>query len=396
MTEQFFNRELSWLSFNERVLMEGRDRSLPLLERLKFSGIFSNNLDEFFMVRVGSIKEQIRAGYSEKDSSGDQPETVYQKIVDKVKALILLQEAITGECLSDLAAQGIEICGCSEKSLDFQARIHQFFNAQIYPVLTPMAVDFSRPFPYISGKALYIAAKIRVGDKPQLAILQVPQILSRMVPFKRENKTCYVLLEDIILSHLDQLFPGYEVESAGIFRITRNADMELIQDVAEDLLMVIEEAVKKRKWGEVIRLEVKAGMDPWILEVLQSALSVKDNEIYRISGMMALTHWLSFNPPGGKAALARPGYKPRKLPYMVKGNIFKLIKEGDVFVHHPYESFDLVVDLIKKSQRRSQGPGHQADPLPGERGFPHHQGPGGGGGAGQAGDGPGRAHGPLR
>ncbi|OPL08770.1 MAG: hypothetical protein AVO33_09345 [delta proteobacterium ML8_F1] len=349
MEKLFFNRELSWLNFNERVLMEGRDSSLPILERLKFSGIFSNNLDEFFMVRMGSIKEQIRAGYEEEDSSGDSPQVIYEKIVGRVKELVALQHEITRECLEALKTRDIEILEVSEVEEDFQTRIFQYFHAQIFPVLTPMAVDFSRPFPYISGKALYIAARIKVADKSQLAIVQIPQILPRLIPFKEQGKTAYLLLEDIILSQLDKLFPGHSVESAGIFRITRNADLELIQDVADDLLLVIEEAVKKRKWGEVIRLEIKEGTDPWIQRVLQSALSVNSNEIYQIPGMMELTAWLAFSPPKGREALAQKPYKAKRNPQMTKGNIFKLIREGDVFVHHPYESFDVVVDLVQKA-----------------------------------------------
>lgn len=346
----YFNRELSWLKFNERVLEEARDVSLPILERLKFSAIFSSNLDEFFMVRVASIYEQIKAGYTEEDSSGYEPFQVFNAIYEEVNHLMHEQYKVTKDALQALAKEEIEIVRRKEFSEKLRKKMKQYFETEVFPVLTPMAVDFSRPFPFVRNKHLYIVCKLMIGEDYKLALVQVPSNYQRIVPIKIGDTTQYVLLEELIMEFVDQLFTGYKIVDSSLIRLTRNGDLNFIQDDAEDLLMVIEEAVKQRKWGDPIRMEISKKCDPWTLEQLRRIYNLSDNQIYHVQGIMDMTLWftLSFKK---KKHLKRQIFMPRTMPYGLKKNIFKTISEGDIFLHHPYESFDYVVDFIRQASK---------------------------------------------
>lgn len=345
-----FNRELSWLEFNRRVLMEIGDEAAPVLERLKFSAIFSSNLDEFFMVRVAAIKNQISSGYLEADPSGLTAIEKLSKINEKVKQLVTDQYAMTKHLLSQLEENGIKIVRKIDFSTDMKQQLERKFNLEIFPVLTPMAVDFTRRFPLISNKYLYIGVKLLIGLEPKLALVQIPMVLDRLIKVDGCNsEVCYALLEDVVDTFIDKLFLGHQVLSTCKFRATRNGDLNIVEDEAEDLLMVIEEAVKLRKWGETVRLEIADCDDSWLYKVLQDSFMLASEQIYKIDGILDLTFLMKLKAPKHLAHLAKTPYKPKKIPLIDKKNIFKSIREKDIFVHHPFETFDTVADFIKQS-----------------------------------------------
>ncbi len=349
---RLFNRELSWLEFNERVLLESKDESLPLLERVKFSAIFSSNLDEFFMVRVAAIKNQISLGYEAVDPSGYTAREKLSAINSRVRELVDLQSKIQTKLIKDMDREGIRFLRKENYSEADLLKLEMTFNMDIFPVLTPMAVDFTRRFPLVNNKGLYIAVKLLIGFDTKLAIVQVPSVLDRFIVFsKDDDNIIYVLLEDIIESFIDRLFLGHQVLSTSLFRVTRNGDLNIIEDEAEDLLMVIEEAVRLRKWGETVRLEIIEGADPWLYKVLQDALMLDFQQVYEIKEIMDATGFFKLKAPKSKNDLEKKVYKPNKLAFMDKKNIFKFIKNEDLFVHHPYESFDCVVDFIKQASK---------------------------------------------
>ena len=349
MMNKYLNRELSWLKFNGRVLDRAEDTSIPILERLKFDSIFSSNLDEFFMVRVASIKEQMIAGYSVEDNSGYLPEEVFEAINKDVSALLKKQHRITLKCLDELSEKGIKIYRKKDFNNDIRDEVKEYFDSVIFPVLTPMAVDFGRPFPFVANKSLNIASKLEIDGKFKLAIVEVPNVLERFVKINSAKGISYALLDDIIIMFMDQLYAGQKVLSSSVFRVTRNADLNLIEDDADDLLMVIEEAVKNRRWGDAIRLEIESDADEWIATELEKNLEIGKNQIYRIKGILDLTCWFSYKPPKRMGGLKSAPYIPNVLPFMKKKNIFKTIREGDIFLHHPYDSFAFVVDFIKSA-----------------------------------------------
>jgi len=349
------NRELSWLEFNRRVLMEMEDTSTPLLERLKFSAIFSNNLDEFFMVRVAALKNQLSSGYEDVDPSGLTPREKLTTINTRVNELVYLQYEMTSKLLTELRELGVKILRRSEFTPDIVQQIERKFNLEIFPVLTPMAVDFSRRFPLISNKNLYIGIKLLIGLDPKLALVQVPNMLDRLIKVEdSHSKVSYVLLEDIIETFIDKLFLGHQVLSTCQFRATRNGDLNIIEDEAEDLLMVIEEAVKLRKWGETVRLEMVHSDDLWLAKVLQDSLLLESQQVNRIDGILDLTFLFKLKAPKDHPELSRLPYKPKRVPVIDKKNIFKTIREGDIFVHHPFETFDTIIDFIKQASKDPQ------------------------------------------
>ena len=346
---KYLNRELSWLKFNERVLERAEDASMPILERLKFDAIFSSNLDEFFMVRVASIKEQMIAGYSAPDASGYLPEEVFESINKNVSVLLKTQQKITSACFDKLEKQGIKILRRKDFSGKITDELKEYFDSAVFPVLTPMAVDFGRPFPFVPNKSLNIVSKLEIDGQFKLAIVEVPDVLDRFVRIESSKEHSYALLEDIIIKFMDQLYVGQKVLSSSVFRVTRNADLNLIEDKADDLLMVIEEAVKNRRWGDAIRLEIESDIDEWIGTELEKILEIEKNQVYFIKGMIDLTCWFSFKPPKKMNNLNSEQFIPKVLPFMKKKNIFKTIRDGDIFLHHPYDSFDFVVNFIKNA-----------------------------------------------
>lgn len=352
---EILNRELSWLEFNKRVLLEASDQENPLFERVKFGAIFSSNLDEFFMVRVAAIKNQVTLGYAEKDPSGFTALEKLNAINEKVRGLVTHQEEILKALIIEMKKEGVVILNASELTENQYEKMQLYFNTEVFPVLTPMAVDFTRRFPHVANKGLYLAVKLMVGFETKLAIVQVPEVLNRFVEVeKKKGHSTYILLEDVISIFIDHLFPGHQVLATSLFRVTRNGDLTIVEDEAEDLLMVIEEAVRLRKWGETVRLEISSGTDSWLSSVIKDALMLDNSQIYEIDGILDATCFFKFKLSKIKRHLNRPDYQPRVLKDFDKKNLFKTIKNGDLFVHHPYETFDVVADFIKQASKDPQ------------------------------------------
>ena len=356
--EYYENRELSWLKFNGRVLNEARDKSIPLLERLKFVSITSSNLDEFFMVRVASLKDMVHAGYKKKDIAGMTAQEQLEAVSRETHLLVEQQYSTYNRSLLPLLHNcGIEILDAHEELTPEQAEyVDHYFMENVYPVLTPMAVDASRPFPLIRNKSLNIAALLSKKDEKkgetEFATVQVPSVLPRMIqiPSSEEGIRTFLLLEQVIERNIHQLFLNYHVLCAYPYRIMRNADLSIDEDEAEDLLQEIQKQLKKRQWGEVIRLEVEEKIDKQLLQILREALHVAQEDIFKISGPLDLTFLMKMYGMEGKDELRYPSYKPQLVPEITPGeDIFAAIRKGDILLHHPYQTFDPVVDFIRQA-----------------------------------------------
>nr|WP_295974637.1 RNA degradosome polyphosphate kinase [uncultured Bacillus sp.] len=351
------NRELSWLAFNERVLQEALDKRNPLLERIKFLAIFSSNLDEFFMVRVAGLKDQVKVGYMKPENkAGMTPKQQLTKISEKAHELVYLQDEIfQKEILPALKQEDIHILKVTELTEQQKNDLEHFFDEQIFPVLTPMAIDAYRPFPLLFNKTTNLAVtlvnELEYDHNPQLAIVQVPSVLKRFIEIPYiDDKSCFVLLEDIISYFIDKLFPGYKVISVTQFRITRNADLTIHEEGARDLLHQIEKELKKRKWGAAVRLEIRAEkLDKQIMGYLLEELEVKEEDVYYISGPIDKTLLFSFYKviAEHRDDLAYEQFVPIPVFGMNNDeNIFQHALEEDLLFHHPYESFQPVLDFV--------------------------------------------------
>ena len=355
----YINRELSWIGFNERVLSEAEDESNPLFERLKFLSISASNLDEFFMVRVASLKDMINAGYQKCDIAGMTASEQLEKVLEKVHTFVDKQYQIyNDELLPLLLEKGLKVCVPSELKGADRAYIDRYFDEYIFPVLTPMAVDSSRPFPLIRNKTLNIAALLQKKDSKgeiDFATVQVPDVLPRIIeiPYTEgeNNYKKVVLLEQLILDKVDKLFLNYDILTSAPYRVGRNADLSIDEDEAEDLLKEIEKQLKLRQWGQAIRLEVDSNMDKKLLDLLVTDLGVDQNEIYKIEGPLDLTFLMKMYKLEGFDDLKEHGYKaPQPVPEFVKDkDIFEVIREGDVLMHHPYETFENVVKFVENA-----------------------------------------------
>lgn len=366
LPEYYENRELSWLKFDARVLNEAKDKSIPLLERLKFVSITSSNLDEFFMVRVASLKDMVHADYRKRDIAGMTASEQLDRINTATRKLVENQYNTYNRSLVPLmAANGIHIIEKYEELTAEQAAyVDRYFEEDVYPVLTPMAVDASRPFPLIRNKTLNIAALLsskkdeKHKDAVEFATVQVPGVLPRLVPIPAdtlensgevEGRT-FILLEQIIEKNIDKLFLNYHVLCAHPYRVMRNADLPIDEDEAADLLKEIQKQLKKRQWGEVIRLEVEASVDKKLLRFLKDELKVAEEDIFQISGPIDLTFLMKMYGLSGCDSLRYEPYKPQRVPEIEPGeDIFEAIRGGDILLHHPYETFDPVVDFIRQA-----------------------------------------------
>ena len=358
--EYYENRELSWLKFNHRVLNEARDKSIPLLERLKFVSITSSNLDEFFMVRVASLKDMVHANYKKKDIAGMTASEQLEKINERTRELVTLQYNTYNRSLVPLMHQhGIVVMDAFEDLSEAQAAfVDRYFEDNVYPVLTPMAVDASRPFPLIRNKTLNIAAllskKKGKAEKEEIefATVQVPSVLPRLVhiPSEDGNEKTFILLEQVIERNIDKLFLNYDVLCAYPYRVMRNADLSIDEDEAADLLKEIQKQLKMRQWGEVIRLEVEDGIDKKLLNFLKDELKVAEQDIFQINGPIDFTFLMKMYGLEGCDDLRNEPYTPQRVPEIIPGeNIFDEIRKGDILLHHPYQTFDPVVDFIRQA-----------------------------------------------
>ena len=353
--EYYQNRELSWLKFEHRILNEARDKSNPLLERLKFASIVSSNLDEFFMVRVASLKDMVHAKYKKRDMSGMTATEQLEAISERTKELVELQYSTYNRSLVPLMQTNhIRMIDSYEALTEEQAVfVDRYFEESVYPVLTPMAVDASRPFPLIRNKTLNIAALLKKKEgEVEFATVQVPSVLPRLVeiPGVDAEEKCFILLEQIIEKNIDKLFLNYKVLCAHPYRVMRNADLTIDEEEAEDLLKEIEKQLKKRQWGEVIRLEVEHDIDKKLLNILKAELKVANQDIFKINGPIDLTFLMKMYGIPNCDHLRNKGYKPQRVPEIEPGtDIFEAIKKGDILLRHPYQTFDPVVDFIRQA-----------------------------------------------
>ena len=360
--EYYVNRELSWLKFDDRVLSEARDKNLPLFERLKFLSITSSNLDEFYMVRVASLKDQVHADYEKKDIAGMTPKEQLKEISSQTHELVNVQyNTLNRSLLPALEKAGFHLMARHEDlNQEQQEYVDRYFEDNVYPVLTPMAMDSSRPFPLIRNKTLNIGALISKRDKKKgkestvFATVQVPSVLPRVIqiPSVKESDTTVILLEEVIEKNIGELFLGYDVVCAHPYRIMRNADLTIDEDGAEDLLVEIQKQLKKRQWGEVIRMEVEEKTDERLLDILKTEFEIKDEDIFYINGPLDLTMLMKVYGVEGYEEYKAKKHVPAPVPaFQNDKDIFQVIREGDVFLHHPYMSFDPVVNFVRQAAK---------------------------------------------
>ena len=353
----YTNRELSWILFDHRVLNEARDKNIPLFERLKFLSITASNLDEFFMIRVASLKDMVNAGYEKKDIAGMTPSEQLAAIDVAIHELVNLQYSTWNRSLvPQLKKNGLQIIGRHEDLTEEEGKfIDKYFEENVYPVLTPMAVDSSRPFPLIRNKTLNIAALVHKKNQEELEFVtvQVPSVLGRIVQIPTEGKAKKVIfLEEIIERNIQKLFLNYDIVCAHPYRIMRNADLTIEEDEAADLLKEIEKQLKKRQWGEAIRLEVEDGMDKRLLKILKKELHLEGQNVYEIAGPLDLTVLMKLYGLDGYEHLKTPKHIPQPVPELPAGcKIFDEIRKGDILLHHPYQSFEPVVDFIRQAAK---------------------------------------------
>ena len=350
------NRELSWIKFDNRVLNEAKDKTIPLLERLKFVSITSSNLDEFFMVRVASLLDMVHANYKKRDIAGMTAGEQLAAINSATRELVNTQyNTYTRSLVPLMNKEGIYLVDAYEDLTKEQEKfVDRYFMESVYPVLTPMAVDASRPFPLIRNKTLNIAALLsskQAGDETVFATVQVPSVLPRLVQIPSEEGTkSFILLEQIIERNIGILFSNYKVLCAYPYRIMRNADLTIDEDEASDLLKEIESKLKMRLWGEVIRLEIEDKADKKLLKFLKTELKVAQEDVFHIAGPIDLTFLMKLYGIEGYDHLRYKPYTPQRVPEIEPGSdIFDAIRKGDIFLHHPYETFDPVVDFIRQA-----------------------------------------------
>jgi polyphosphate kinase len=349
--ELYINRELSWVDFDDRVLQLAEDPAQPLLERCKFAAIFESNLDEFFMIRVAGLHDQVDAGITAPKLDGRTPSQTIDAIREKVLALKGRQcRTLSHDLRPALAEHGIRLVALDEVSDEARRTLDHRYRRQIFPVLTPLAVGLGRPFPYISNLSLSLAVLVRdpVSGNVTFARVKVPkEMLERFVALD-DDPTTFVPLEEVIAGNLETLFPGMEIVDHGVFRVTRDADFE-ISDEADDLLAAVEDELRRRRFGEVVRVEVGAGMQPALRDALTEALEVEDRQVYEVRDLLDLTDLWQIVGLKGYDDLRDPPWQsvtqPRLRPeeHHAKADIFAAMRAGDILVHHPYDSFSTSV-----------------------------------------------------
>ncbi|MBR6484851.1 MAG: polyphosphate kinase 1, partial [Clostridiales bacterium] len=363
---RFFNRELSWLEFNDRILHEARDTKNPLLERLNFLSITASNLDEFYIVRVASLRDMESVNFEEKDIAGmTVSEQLFNIDMKTRSSMALMYSTYNRSLVPALRQEKINLCNYEDLSEENRKEADTYFANVLYPIITPMAVDSSRPFPLIYNRmlnmcvmldgegSLLVQGKKEDDDSVNYATLQIPNVVPRVYMIKGDGEFFFVPIEQIIKANLDMLFDGQTVLASGCYRVMRNADLDIDEDEAEDLLKEIEEQVRKRRYGEIIRLEVEDDIDSDLLDFITGELSIKKNDIFCVNGPIDLTFLSKIN-----SALGKDGFKSLRYPphtpspaSMFDGydNIFDQIREKDRIVHHPYESFEPVLEFVRQA-----------------------------------------------
>ncbi|WP_232796857.1 RNA degradosome polyphosphate kinase [Blastococcus atacamensis] len=350
-TDRYLNRELSWLDFNARVLELAEDDALPLLERVKYLAIFASNLDEFYMVRIAGLKRRQSTGLTVRSPDGLTIREQLERVTARTQELVQRHsDVFNDDVLPRLQDAGIRIVRWEQLEDEATIRLREYFRDQVFPVLTPLAVDPAHPFPYISGLSLNLAVSVRDPETgaPRFARLKVPNNVPRFVRVAASpgedgaDTATFLPLEDLIAAHLPQLFPGLEVIDHHIFRVTRNADLEVEEDRDEDLLHALERELARRRFGPAVRLEVAEPMDPRILEVLVSELEVSPDDVVHVPGLLDLASlWALYDldRPELKDETFVPATHPRLSEGETPKSVFATLREGDVLLHHPYHSF---------------------------------------------------------
>src|SRR5437764_488398 len=355
--ENFINRELSWLEFNRRVLEEAQDPTQPLIERVKFLTIFSSNLDEFFEIRVAGIKQQIESETSDLGPDGLSPTDTFNNIQRMVRELVAAQYALWNEeLLPQLAKNGIRIPKMAELSAKRAAWAHRYFQEEVFPMLTPLAVDASHPFPQLLNKShnLLVRAKTQRGGEPLHAIVQVPRVLPRLIVMPRgkgeDEPWVYIYLASLIKQHIGELFPGLILDGVHAFRVTRNSDLYIDEEEAENLLRTIEQELRRSSRGNAVRLEVEADCPSDFSVMLLAFYDLQATDLYKLACTIWMTPLMPLVTNDAFAKLKDRPFQPstdQALPS--HADIFEVMRNQDILLRHPYESFDPVVRFIESS-----------------------------------------------
>ena len=358
----FINRELSWLEFNRRVLEEAQDATQPLVERVKFLTIFSSNLDEFFEIRVAGIKQQIESETSDVGPDGLSPTETFNSIRRVVSELIATQYALwNNELLPELAKNGIRVREVSQLSVKRAAWAHRYFQKEVFPMLTPLAVDASHPFPQLLNKShnLLVRAKAQRGGEPLYAIVQVPRVIPRLILMPRgqgeDEPWDYIYLASLIKQHIGELFPGLILEGVHAFRVTRNSDLYIDEEEAENLLRTIEQELRRSSRGDAVRLEVETDCPKDFRDLLLEFFELTEADVYKADGPLSMTHLTPLITNDAFAKLKDRPFQPGRDPALPPhADIFEVLRRQDVLLHHPYDSFDPIVDLIEEAAQDPQ------------------------------------------
>jgi polyphosphate kinase len=357
----FINRELSWLEFNRRVLEEAQDPTQPLIERVKFLSIFSSNLDEFFEIRVAGIKQQIESETSEIGPDGLSPTETFHRIQKTVRELVAIQCALwKNELVPELAKNRIYVREIAELSAKRAVWAHRYFQQEVFPMLTPLAVDASHPFPHLLNRShnLLVRAKTQRGGALLHAIVQVPRAVSRLIALPRgkaDEPWEYIYLASLIRQHIGELFPGLILNAVHAFRVTRNSDLYIDEEEAENLLRSIEQELRRSSRGDAVRLEVEADCPKDVLELLLRFFDLTEADAYKVDGPLSMTHLMPLVTNDAFAKLKDRPFQPARDPALPPHvDFFEVLRRQDVLLHHPYDSFDQIVEWIEAAARDPQ------------------------------------------
>src|SRR5881296_3509593 len=351
----FINRELSWLEFNRRVLEEAQDPTQPLIERVKFLTIVSSNLDEFFEIRVAGIKQQIESETSDIGPDGLSPTELFERIEKTVRKLVGTQYALwKNELQPEVAKNGIYVREIAELSAKRAAWADRYFKQEVLPMLTPLAVDASHPFPHLLNRShnLLVRAKTRRRGEPLHAIVQVPRVVPRLILMPRGTGANepweYIYLASLIKQHIGKLFPGLILDGAHAFRVTRNSDLYIDDEEAENLLRTIEQELRRSSRGNAVRLEVEADCPKDFIELLLEFFDLTEADVYKVDGPLSMTHLTPLLTNDAFAQLKDRPFQPGRDPALPPhADMFDIMRGRDVLLHHPYDSFDQIVELVE-------------------------------------------------
>src|SRR5436309_3452569 len=360
--QNFINRELSWLEFNRRVLEEAQDVTQPLIERVKFLTIFSSNLDEFFEIRVAGIKQQIESETSDVGPDGLSPTETFNSIRRVVSEMVATQYALwNNELLPQLAENGIRVREVSQLSAKRAAWAHRSFQQEVFPMLTPLAVDASHPFPQLLNKShnLFVRAKAQRGGEPLHAIVQVPRVVPRLIAMPRgkepDEPWDYIYLASLIKQHISELFPGLILEGVHPFRVTRNSDLYIDEEEAENLLRTIEQELRRSSRGDAVRLEVEADCPRDFRDLLLEFFDLTEADVYKVDGPLSMTHLTPLLTNDAFAQLKDRPFQPGRDPALPPhADMFEVMRRQDVLLHHPYDGFEPIVVLVEEAARDPQ------------------------------------------